>query len=108
MATIIPGVSLGSGVITSSAIISDPSQVRIHFDTTGATEGDYSIVTYLVNDGAADAPLTDENDCIVENKITENNPMSKNLIAVNSASIKVVVTPKSGSTGTLTATTKEI
>lgn len=107
MATIINNVSLASGAITSTAV-ANPNNVRIQTEITGAGDGEFVIQSYVVNDGSADVPLIDSNDKEVIHKIVGNDKVSINLIAVNSASLKVVLTPgAAGNAGSATVKTFE-
>lgn len=106
MATIIDDVSLATAV--TSTAVTNPNNVRIQFEVSGATdEKMIALVTYLVNDGTQDVALTDEDNAIVEHKITGNGAISKNLLVVNSASLKAKVSPVGTHDGNVTATTFE-
>jgi microcompartment protein CcmK/EutM len=107
MATIIDNVSLADGEIISSAI-ANPNNVRIQTEISGAGAGEWVIQSYLVNDGSADVHLLDENNARITHKIIGNKEVSVNIIVINSASLKVRLTPgAAGNTGAATVTTKE-
>lgn len=72
MATIIDNKNLVTdlvdGKLTSTAVITDPTYLRITTVTTNATNStDFAIQTYLVDDGNGDADLLDANDNKIEN-----------------------------------------
>jgi len=107
MATIINNVSLADGAITSTAV-SNPNNVRIQTEITGAGAAEFVIQTYLVNDGSADVPLLDENSKEIKTKILGSDKVSVNIAGINSASLKVKLTPgAAGNAGAATVTTKE-
>ena len=107
MATIINNVSLASGAITSTAV-TNPNNVRVQTEISGAGSDEFVFQTYLVNDGSDYVPLVDSNNKEISHKIAANDKVSINLIAVNSASLKVVLTPGyAGNAGSATVNTFE-
>lgn len=110
MATIINNVSLASGAITSTAVTSDPKFLRIQTEITGAGDDEFVIQSYLINDGIDDCPLlAGDNVTEVKHKIIGNDSVSVNFASINSASIKVKLTPgASGNAGSAIVTTKEL
>jgi len=109
MATIINNVSLATGEITSTAVTSDPSLLRIQTEITGAVDDEFVIQSYLTNDGTNYCPLL-AGDYVTEikHKIIGNDSVSINLASINSASIKVKLTPgAAGNAGSATVNTKE-
>ena len=94
MATIINNVALTEA--RTSTAVSNPNNVRIQTEISGAEADEWAIQSYLVNDGSADVPLIDSNDHEITHKIIGNDKVSVNLIGVNSASLKVKLTPGTG------------
>lgn len=106
MATIINNVALTES--RTSTAVSNPNNVRIQTEITGAGAAQWAIQSYLVNDGVTDVPLLDSNDKEITHKIIGNDKVSVNLLGVNSASLKVMLTPGTGgNSGSATVTTKE-
>lgn len=106
MATIINNVALTGGAITSSAVTSNPSLLRIETAITGAGADEFVMLTIKV--GASDLPLLDENYKPIQKKIKGNSSLSLNIAGINSDSIKVVLTPgAAGNAGSATVTTYE-
>jgi hypothetical protein len=104
MATIIDNVSLASGAITSDAVTSNPDMLRIKTVISGAEADEYVVLSVLVDD----VPMLNDKLLPFEKKIFENASLSLNFASINSASIKVVLTPgAAGHSGTATVTTYE-
>lgn len=105
MATIINALALTTS--RTSSAVTNPNNIRIHFEITGAGSTDEAWVYYQTKDGASYAKLTDENDKLVYHKLQGNAIVSRNFIGVNSALMQVVVVPNAGHAGTITVTTFE-
>jgi hypothetical protein len=104
MATIIDNVSLASGAITSSEITTNPDMLRIKTVITDAEADEYVVLSLLVDD----VLMLSDKLLPFEKKIFENASLSLNFASINSASIKVVLTPgAAGHSGAATVTTTE-
>lgn len=113
MATIVDNQNLTDdlvdGKIESSAITSDPTLLRIQTEVTNSSSEDYFLFqTYQVNDGNGYADLLDENNRQIKHKIKGNDIVSINLLNVNSANIKVILTPGGVHDGDLSVYSKEL
>lgn len=107
MATIIDGVAL-TEALTSTAITTNPDNLRIQTEIADAEVGEYVIQSYLVNDGVTDVPLLNSDNVSVRHKIAANGKLSIYFPKINSASIKVKLTPgPNGHSGSATVTTIE-
>ena len=107
MATIIDGVAL-TEALTSTAVTTNPSYLRIQTEISDAEADEYVIQSYLVNDGITDVPLLNADNVPIQHKLNGNKKVSFLFQKINSVSIKVVLTPGiNGNSGSVTVTTIE-
>lgn len=105
---IIDNVSLENGLITSLEVV-NPNNVRFHIAVSNVEETNEEIkISFKTKDGSNNyATLAGDDDYPIIIKITGNTEKSRNILGINSASLKVYVENKHGLVGNISIWTNE-